>query len=133
MPTLRVDPALPVPLWSQIEDGLRRRIATGALAPGAAMPSVRELAAELRVNPATVVRAYQRLVDDGMLEARRGAGTFVAAAPALPSRAERQRALREAAQRYVDQAAGVGASREEAEAALRSAWPRASRNPEEER
>ncbi|MCM2256901.1 MAG: GntR family transcriptional regulator [Vicinamibacteria bacterium] len=133
MPPLRVDPALPVPLWSQIEDGLRRRIATGALAPGAAMPSVRELAGELRVNPATVVRAYQRLVDDGMLEARRGAGTFVAAAPALPSRAERLRGLREAAHRFVDQAAGLGASRDDAEAALRAAWPRASRDSEEER
>ncbi len=101
MPTLRIDPALPVPLWSQIEDGLRRRIATGALAPGAAMPSVRELAAELRINPATVVRAYQR--PDRRRQPRPGAAPGPSSPPRRPCPGvERQRALRRRRQRFAD-------------------------------
>ena len=76
-PHLRVDPAAAAPLWSQIEEGVRRLVASGTLAPGAAVPSVRDLARDLRVNPATVSKAYQRLTDAGVLEVRRGDGTYV--------------------------------------------------------
>ena len=130
MPRLRIDPALPAPLWSQIEEGMRLLVASGGLGPGAPAPSVRELARTLRVNPATVVRAYQRLIEQGVLESRRGDGTYVSQAPPQPSRLARARGLSEAAERYVSQAALVGASRKEAEAALRAAW---GRNRGEER
>jgi GntR family transcriptional regulator len=69
---LRVDPRDAVPIWRQIEDGVRRLVAAGALSPGATVPSVRDLARDLRVNPATVSKAYQRLTDAGVLEVRRG-------------------------------------------------------------
>ena len=80
-----VDPADAVPIWRQIEDGVRRLVACGGMRPGEAVPSVRDLARDLRVNPATVAKAYQRLTDEGLLEVRRGEGTFVAAAPSSSS------------------------------------------------
>ncbi len=119
---LRVDPAAPAPLWSQIEDGVRRLVASGGLAAGAVVPSVRDLARDLRVNPATVSKAYQRLADAGVLEVRRGDGTYVSASPPSLSRAERTRLLRESALRFASLGATMGASRDEALDALRAAW-----------
>ena len=122
-PRLRIDPTLPVPIWSQIEDGMRHLVASGALAPGALAPSVRDLAREQRINPNTVAKAYQRLVDTGVFETRRGEGTFVASRPpAIPAR-EKERALREAAQRFTSLAVMLGVGRAEALAAVQSQWP----------
>jgi GntR family transcriptional regulator len=121
-PRLRVDPAAAAPLWNQIEEGVRRLVASGALAAGAAVPSVRDLARDLRVNPATVAKAYQHLTEAGVLEVRRGDGTYVSmTAPAL-SRGERSRVLREAALGYASVAATFGASRDESLDELRAAW-----------
>ena len=120
---IRVDPTLPVPIWSQIEEAIRYLVASGALRPGEAVPSVRDLAREQKINPNTVAKAYQRLVDGGILETRRGEGTFVAERPpALPA-AERARVLREGALRFATVAANLGASRSEAVAILGAAWP----------
>ena len=120
---LRVDPTLPTPIWSQIEEGVRHLVALGRLDPGAALPSVRDLAREQRVNPNTVAKAYQRLAVAGVVEARRGEGTFVVEHPPALSSAARTRALREAAERFAALAVTVGASRPEADAALEAAWP----------
>jgi DNA-binding transcriptional regulator YhcF (GntR family) len=119
---LRVDPAAAAPLWSQIEDGVRRLVASGTLAPAAAVPSVRDLARQLRVNPATVSKAYQRLTDTGVLEVRRGDGTYVSADPPSVPRGRRLHALREAALRYASIAVTCGANRDEAIEGLRAAW-----------
>lgn len=121
---LHVDPRDAVPIWKQIEDGMRRLVASGGLAPGAAVPSVRDLARDLVVNPATVVRAYQRLVESGLFTVRRGEGTFVAAAPPAVPKAERGRALAEGAVRYASVAVTVGATRDEAARALETAFVR---------
>jgi GntR family transcriptional regulator len=119
---LTVDPADAVPIWRQIEEGLRRLVASGALARGAPVPSVRELAKDLRINPATVAKAYQRLTEAGVLAVRRGEGTFVAAeAPALTS-GERRRTLREGAERYASLALTLGAAKQEALGAVTTAW-----------
>jgi len=67
-----INPADPAPIWRQIEEGVRRLIALGALQPGASVPSVRDLARGLRVNPNTVARAYQRLTEGGVLAVKRG-------------------------------------------------------------
>ena len=118
-----VDPRDPMPVWKQIEDGIRRLVATGALRAGGPVPSVRELARDLRVNPMTVSRAYQRLSEEGLLEARRGDGTFVASgAPQLPP-AEKMRALESAAFRFASVAVTVGATVAEATRAVSAAWP----------
>ncbi|HWZ87066.1 MAG TPA: GntR family transcriptional regulator [Thermoanaerobaculia bacterium] len=122
MTTLRIDPSDAAPIWSQIEEGLRRLVASGAIAPGAAVPSVRDLARELRINPATVAKAYQRLTEAGILTVRRGDGTYVADAPPAMSRAERSRVLRESAARFASLAATLGVSQDEAAEALAAAW-----------
>jgi GntR family transcriptional regulator len=120
---IRVDPTLPTPLWSQIEEAVRHRVASGALRPGDALPSVRDLARELRINPNTVARGYQRLVEAGVLETRRGEGTFVAEHPPAMPAAEKARVLREGATRFATLAANLGAARAEAVQALNAAWP----------
>jgi GntR family transcriptional regulator len=124
---LRIDAKDAVPIWRQIEDGLRRLVAAGALRPGRPVPSVRDLARDLRVNPMTVSKAYQRLADAGVLVVRRGEGTFVADGPPSFTRGERSRTLREAAARYVSLAVTMGASREEAAHEMTSAWDGAQR------
>jgi GntR family transcriptional regulator len=117
-----VDTADPAPIWSQIEQGVRRLVASGSLAPGAPMPSVRDLSRDLRVNPATVSKAYQRLADAGLLEVRRGDGTYVSAEPPSLSRNERARAVRGHALRFAASVLTLGGSREEAVEELKSAW-----------
>ena len=122
---LDIDPAAAAPIWRQIEEGMRRLVASGALPEGSAVPSVRELARELRINPATVSKAYQLLTADGALEVRRGEGTFVAARPKGVVAAERDRLLAEGADRFVEAARSMGVSKSEARAAVSAAWNRA--------
>jgi GntR family transcriptional regulator len=122
IPRIRVDPTLPVPIWSQIEEAVRYLVASGALRPGDALPSVRDLAREQKINPNTVAKAYQRLAEARVLEARRGEGTFVAERPPAMPAAERERLLREGATRLVTLAVNLGSSRSEAVSALQTAW-----------
>jgi len=122
-PRIRVDPTLPSPIWSQIEESVRYLVASGALRPGEAVPSVRDLAREQRVNPNTVAKAYQRLVEAGILETRRGEGTFVAERPPAMPAGERARILQEGATRYSTLAVNLGATRVEAVSTLQASWP----------
>ena len=73
----QIDPRSPTPLYAQIAGRIRVAVAAGELRPGESLPSVRQLAARLRVNPATVVQAYRDLEAQGFVEIRHGAGTFV--------------------------------------------------------
>jgi DNA-binding transcriptional regulator YhcF (GntR family) len=72
-----IDSRSPTPLYDQIAARVKIAVASGDLRPGAALPSVRQLAAKLRVNPATVVQAYRTLETEGFVEMRQGAGTYV--------------------------------------------------------
>jgi len=128
MATLRIDPADPTPIWSQIEGAFRRLVAARSLPPDAAVPSVRDLARELNVNPATVAKAYQRLTEAGVLVVRRGEGTYVASSPPTIGRAEKARLLREAAARYARLAASLGADEKEAAEALAAEWRKGARS-----
>ena len=121
---LKIDPKDAVPIFRQIDDEIRRLIAVGALTPGGAIPSVRDLARELRVNPATVAKAYQRLTDAGVLMVKRGEGTFVADAVPASRKSERREALRAAAEKYAGTAMTIGASLDESTAEVDSAWSR---------
>ena len=76
-----IDPRSPTPLYEQIAARVRVAVAAGELGPGDALPSVRSLARELRVNPATVVQAYRDLALDGFVEMRHGQGTFIQDVP----------------------------------------------------
>jgi len=93
----------PRPVYRQIADELQRAISVGVLKPGESLPSTRQLAAELRLNPNTVQHAYRTLLHEGMIEMRRGLGAFVSAAPREPrqrpaavARQIAERALRDA-------------------------------------
>ncbi len=119
---VRIDNRSPTPIWNQIEEGVRNLVAAGRLSPGMGVPSVRDLARDLRVNPATVSKAYQRLTDSGVLEVRRGDGTYVSTEPPSITRADRNRLLRDGARRYVSLAVTLGLGRREASAEVEAAW-----------
>jgi GntR family transcriptional regulator len=74
---IRIQPSLGVPIYLQIESQVKHAIAAGALRQGDALPPVRKLAAELRINPNTVARAYQNLERDGVLRSVPGGGCYV--------------------------------------------------------
>ncbi len=75
---IRLETSSGVPISRQIADQIRAHCASGALAPGARLPSVRALAADLAVNHNTVLHVYERLTIEGLLERRHGDGTYVA-------------------------------------------------------
>ena len=74
---IKIDPNRTLPIFSQIMEGVRLAVATGRLGSGDRIPSIRDLAVELRVNPNTVAKAYQELERAGLVEVRRGMGYFV--------------------------------------------------------
>jgi GntR family transcriptional regulator len=113
-----LDPRSPTPLYAQIADRVRGAIAAGELRPATALPSVRQLAAQLRVNPATVVQAYRDLEAEGFVEMRQGAGTFVR--EIAPEGRARERARQAAAlvHELLAQAGRLGVSRHELQAAI---------------
>lgn len=125
---IRVLPADPRPIWSQIEEGLRRLLAAGALGAGDPVPSVREMATELRINPATVSKAYQRLVGAGLLEVRRGDGTYVSSAPPAVRKSEQTRVIRQAARNFASVVITHGGELEAAREALDEAFDELSRS-----
>lgn len=111
---IRVATGDPRPISRQIVDGVRMKIATGELAAGAQLPSVRGLAQQLTINPNTVAKAYAELTAEGWLEARQGLGLYVAPERQRLSAAERGRRLDDAAQRFVHEVAAIGVSPEQA-------------------
>ena len=101
---IRVIPGSSAAIYRQIADQIRRSIATGELVVGACMPSVRQLAKELVVNPNTVAKAYAELSRDGVLETQAGRGAFVAKRRNVFSRAERVRRLDDALETALSEA-----------------------------
>jgi GntR family transcriptional regulator len=115
---INLDPADERPLYQQIVDEVRRGLVLGTVAPQDPLPSVRALAAELRVNPNTVQQAYRELERAGIIYSRRGQGTFVAD----PGAGERELLLRDVAERALRDARRYGIEPHElAEAVLRQA------------
>ncbi|MCL6560030.1 MAG: GntR family transcriptional regulator [Firmicutes bacterium] len=95
----RVEPGRGVPIYVQLMEQIRRAVASGVLAPGEQLPSVRELALQLSINPNTVSRAYQELEHEGIIYTLRGRGTFVATPSSTLTDRERLRRLDEAVER----------------------------------
>ncbi|MFL5508689.1 MAG: GntR family transcriptional regulator [Gemmatimonadaceae bacterium] len=109
MPTFDVDPKSPTPIYAQLDRAIRASIATGALTTGTQLPTVRQLAVDLAVNANTVARVYAQLERDGILETRRGVGTFVREVPTpQAARTHRERELRDLIRRFVGDAALLG-------------------------
>lgn len=106
---LDIDSRDALPIYAQIVDQVRQLVGRGALARGERLPSVRDLAVRLRVNRNTVAKAYAHLEGDGVLETRKGEGTFVAAAPRWSQQRSRHE-LQPAVDRLVAEAARLGVS-----------------------
>ena len=120
MPVVTLDTRDATPIWAQLERGLRAAIASGRLHPGDQLPTVRQLAVDLRVNANTVARVYSDLERSGVLETRRGVGSFIrATAEEARSKKEHERRLRAFATRVVGDAAAAGFTPEELVAAIR--------------
>jgi GntR family transcriptional regulator len=103
-----IDPRSPVPLYEQIAARIRVAVAAEEYRAGEALPSVRQLAAALRVNPSTVVQAYRDLEREGFVEMRQGAGTFVKALAAAEREQERTRQARGLVRALLAEAARLG-------------------------
>lgn len=111
---IQIDQHDSTPIYAQIERALRASIASGRLKAGEQLPTVRELAVDLRVNANTVARVYSELERQGVLETRRGVGSFISASPARarpPS--EHQRRLRAFATRVLADADAAGFTAED--------------------
>ena len=109
------------PIYTQLERGLRAAMATGRLRPGDQLPTVRQLAVELKINANTVARVYSELERAGAIETRRGVGSFVTATAqkARPPK-EHDKRLRAFVTRLLAEAGTAGFSVDEVVEGLRS-------------
>jgi GntR family transcriptional regulator len=105
---IQLDWASGVPVYRQIIDQVMSGIASGSLATGDQLPTVRQLAVDLSVNPNTVVRAYRELEIRGVLETQQGTGTFISKQQVKWDEAERQRQLSQLAGEFLARAGSAG-------------------------
>ena len=118
---LRVNPKSAVPVHAQLMTQIRHFISTGTLKPGTQLPTVRQLAGFLRINPSTVARALADLEREGFIEGHQGRGTFVTGRPPRESRAARS--LERLVGESLERARRLGFTAEEFLAALASSQP----------
>jgi GntR family transcriptional regulator len=97
-----------MPVYRQIIDQVRGGIASGLLAAGDQLPTVRQLAVDLAINPNTVVRAYRELEFGGLIETHQGTGTFISAQKMKRADAERERQLAQIVADCVSRAGAAG-------------------------
>jgi GntR family transcriptional regulator len=114
----QIDARSTTPLYAQIATRVKVAIAAGELSPGAGLPSVRQLAGQLRINPATVVQAYRELEAEGFVEMRQGAGTFVRQLPEARRKQERLQQATAFARRMLAEAGRLRISPLELQAAI---------------
>jgi len=97
-----------VPVYRQVIDQVRSGIATGSLVAGDQLPTVRQLAVDLAINPNTVVRAYRELELGGLLETHQGTGTFISQKRVAKDSGERERHLAQIVRDFVARAGAAG-------------------------
>lgn len=110
---LRIDTSDGVPIYLQIVDQIVRNVALGRLRPEDPLPSVRQLALDLTINPNTVARAYLELEHEGVIYKRQGQGTYVSEQAAEASRRERNRIVAALFEKAIIEAARFGMSESE--------------------
>ena len=110
---LAINTGSPTPIYKQITDQVRLAVATGKLAVGDQLPSVRALAEELVVNPNTVARAYTDLAREGLIESRAGRGVFITRKRKMFTREEGRRRLEPLMEGLIGEAMVMDFSREE--------------------
>jgi len=113
MIALRIDPTRPEPLFQQLVDAVKDGVARGRLSAGDRLPSVRELAKELVINPNTIAKAYRVLEAEGLTYSRRGTGTFIAERRIVMTSEERLRRFRRGLEPLLADAAHMGLTEEE--------------------
>ncbi|MGI6453097.1 MAG: GntR family transcriptional regulator [Syntrophomonadaceae bacterium] len=107
---LHIDPSSSIPLYQQLVDTMKEAVARGFYSPGEKIPTVRELAAELTINPNTVAKAYQKLEQEGIITTMRSRGTFIASRAKVYSQEEVSRMLKPALDRLRVDAYHLGLS-----------------------
>ena len=112
-----------VPVYRQLIDQVRAGIASGSLIAGDQLPTVRQLAVDLEINPNTVMRAYRELELGGLLETHQGTGTFIANRKMEKKSAERERQLTQMAGEFAARAGAAGFSLEDFIDRLRDLLP----------
>jgi GntR family transcriptional regulator len=117
---INIDPSSGLPIYIQIAQQIKTAVAMGRLQPEDPLPSVRQLAVELAVNPNTVARAYLDLEIEGVIYKRQGAGTFVSSQGVEMSKGERRRVLNELLEKALVEGVNLGLSERE----LRDAFER---------
>jgi GntR family transcriptional regulator len=125
-----LDPSSGVPVYRQLIDQVQGGIATGALRPGTQLPTVRQVAVDLAVNPNTVLRAYRELEIRGVLDTQQGTGTFLADRPSKHDKqdeAERERQLGQIVNEFVARAGASGFSLRDLFEGLRERLPEPER------
>jgi GntR family transcriptional regulator len=105
---LRIENSSGVPITRQVMDQIRVQCATGALSPGERLPSVRALAKDLAVNQNTILKIYERLTGEGLLERRHGDGTYVAGTLSPVTDRSKRELLRGDVERLVQRAQSLG-------------------------
>ena len=109
----RLDAGSGVPVYRQIIDQVTGGVASGSLTPGDQLPTVRQVAVDLAINPNTVMRAYRELEIRGILETQQGTGTFISRQTPRENGAERQRQLSQLAADCIARAGAAGFTTEE--------------------
>ena len=122
-----IDPSSGTPIYRQIVDQVRQAVASGVMRPGDRLPSVREMAVELAVNPNTIAKAYQELERDGVIETPRGKGSYIADREHTLSAEERRRQFAEAVDKLVADAYRLGIDSESAVTLFRERLAEAER------
>ena len=110
---LRLDLHSGVPVYRQLMDQVRAGMASGTLAAGDQLPTVRQLAVDLAINPNTVLRAYRELELGGLLETQQGTGTFITETRPRRDDVERQRQLNQLVGEFLARAGAAGFTVEE--------------------
>ncbi len=115
----QINPSDPTPLYAQLDRAIRLGISIGRLKPDTQLPTVRQLAVDLCINSNTVAKVYRDLERAGVLETRRGIGTFIKSpAPQAMAKSERERLLAVLADRFLAEAAALGFNAEQLTAYL---------------
>jgi len=109
----RIDPKSGVPFYRQIIEQVKFAMARGDLEPGTQLPTVRQLAVDLSINPNTVIRAYRQMEIEGLLETHQGSGTFVGDRKPDIDAIERQRMLDQIITEMLARASSYGLSFED--------------------
>jgi len=105
---IRLDLKSGVPFYRQVIDQVKAAIATESISPGDRLPTVRQLAVDLSINPNTVSRAYTELELTGLVETQMGSGTFVGSRQVMPDDVERRRILDQLCQEFLSRASTHG-------------------------